>query len=232
VFGVEILGNVYEQFLGKVIRLTAGHQAKVETKPEVKKAGGVYYTPQYIVEYIVKNTVGKLIAGKTPEEIAEIKILDPACGSGSFLIGAYSYLLRYHLDWYVSNEPKKHKGKMFQAKETEWYLTTAEKKRILLDNVFGVDIDPQAVEVTKMSLQLKVLEHESRESIDQQVKLGMEGVLPNLGDNIKCGNSLIGPEYYEQQGTLFSEEEMRRVNVFDWDDERKGFGKIMRKGGV
>jgi hypothetical protein len=233
VLGVEILGNVYEQFLGKVIRLTAGHQAKVETKPEVKKAGGVYYTPQYIVEYIVKNTVGKLIAGKTPEEIAEIKILDPACGSGSFLIGAYTYLLRYHLDWYVRNKPKKHKAAVVQVKENEWYLTTAEKKRILLDNIFGVDIDSQAVEVTKLSLLLKVLEHESRESIDQQAKLGLEGVLPNLGDNIKCGNSLIGPEYYElgQQGTLFNEEEMRRVNVFDWDDERKGFGGIMQRGG-
>ena len=232
VLGVEILGNVYEQFLGKVIRLTAGHQAKVETKPEVKKAGGVYYTPQYIVEYIVENTVGKLIAGKTPEEIAHIKILDPACGSGSFLIGAYTYLLRYHLDWYVNNKPKKHKEAVFQVKENEWYLTTAEKKRILLNNIFGVDIDSQAVEVTKLSLLLKVLEHESRESIDQQMKLGLEGVLPNLGDNIKCGNSLIGPEYYDtEQGSLFDEEEMRRVNVFDWEDDKKGFGGIMRRGG-
>ncbi|KAF5437388.1 Type I restriction-modification system, DNA methylase subunit [Candidatus Methanophagaceae archaeon] len=232
VLGVEILGNVYEQFLGKVIRLTAGHQAKVETKPEVKKAGGVYYTPQYIVEYIVKNTVGKLVEGKTPEEIAAIKVLDPACGSGSFLIGAYSYLLRYHLDWYTSNQPKRHKEAVFQAKENEWYLTTAEKKRILLDNIFGVDIDPQAVEVTKMSLLLKVLEHESRESIDQQMKLGLEGVLPNLGGNIKCGNSLIGSGYYElQQGTLLDEEEMRRINVFNWVDDVKGFGKIMKHGG-
>ena len=55
----DILGQVYEQFLGKVIRLTEGHQAKVEEKPEVKKAGGVYYTPTYIVDYIVQNTVGK-----------------------------------------------------------------------------------------------------------------------------------------------------------------------------
>jgi len=219
VLGVEILGNVYEQFLAKVIRLTAGHQAKVETKPEVKKAGGMYYTPQYIVDYIVKNTVGKLVEGKgkMPEEIAEIKILDSACGSGSFLIGAYTYLLRYHLDWYVSNEPKKHKEAVFQVRENEWYLTTAEKKRILLNNIFGVDIDPQAVEVTKLSLLLKVLEHESCESIDQQVKLGLEGVLPNLGGNIKCGNSLIGPDFYGtgQQERLFDEEEMRGVNVFD-----------------
>ncbi len=233
VLGVEILGNVYEQFLGKVIRLTAGHQAKVETKPEVKKAGGVYYTPQYIVDYIVKNTVGKVVEGKKPEEIAEIKILDPACGSGSFLIGAYTYLLWYHLDWYTSNEPKKHKEAVFQVRENEWYLTTEEKKRILLNNIFGVDIDPQAVEVTKLSLLLKVLEHESRESIGQQVKLGLEGVLPNLEDNIKCGNSLIGPDFYGtgQQERLFDEEEMRRVNVFDWEDDVKGFGRIMKRGG-
>ncbi|MEA1999971.1 MAG: N-6 DNA methylase, partial [Euryarchaeota archaeon] len=232
VLGVEILGNVYEQFLGKVIRLTAGHQAKVETKPEVKKAGGVYYTPQYIVDYIVGNTVGKLIEGETPEEIAEIKILDPACGSGSFLIGAYTYLLKYHLDWYVANKPKAHKKAVFQVRENEWYLTTDEKKRILLSNIFGVDIDSQAVEVTKLSLQLKVLENESRESVDQQVKLGMEGILPNLGGNVKCGNSLVGRDFYDAgQAKLFDEDEMRRVNVFDWGDEVKGFGGIMGRGG-
>jgi hypothetical protein len=101
---------------------------------------------------------------------------------------------------------------VFQAKENEWYLTTAEKKRILLNNIFGVDIDPQAVEVTKLSLLLKVLEHESRESIDQQVKLGLEGMLPNLEGNVKCGNSLIGPDFYGagQQETLFDEAERTR----------------------
>jgi hypothetical protein len=65
----DILGQVYEQFLGKVIRLTAGHRAKIEEKPEVRKAGGVYYTPTYIVDYIVENTVGKLVDGKTPQEV-------------------------------------------------------------------------------------------------------------------------------------------------------------------
>jgi hypothetical protein len=65
----DVLGEVYEQFLGKVIRFTAGHQAKVEEKPEVRKAGGVHYTPQYIVNYIVKNTVGKLLEGGTPAHL-------------------------------------------------------------------------------------------------------------------------------------------------------------------
>ena len=104
----DILGQVYEQFLGKVIRLTAGHQAKVEEKPEVRKAGGVYYTPTYIVDYIVKNTVGKLLRGQDARRqlrSTPLRVLDPACGSGSFLLGAYQYLLDWHLDWYVAARP-------------------------------------------------------------------------------------------------------------------------------
>ena len=97
--GVELLGSIYERYLGSTIRVTP-QRVKVEEKPEVKKAGGVYYTPKYIVDYIVKNTVGKLIEGKTPKQIEKIKILDPACGSGSFLLGAYQYLIDYHLHYY------------------------------------------------------------------------------------------------------------------------------------
>jgi len=82
--GVELLGSIYERYLGSTIRVTP-QRVKVEEKPEVRKAGGVYYTPKYIVDYIVKNTVGKLIEGKTPRQIEKIRILDPACGSGSFL---------------------------------------------------------------------------------------------------------------------------------------------------
>ena len=73
VMPVEILGTVYERFLGKVIRLTAGHQAKVEEKPEVRKAGGVYYTPAYIVDYIVQQTVGRQIEGKSPAQLRRRK---------------------------------------------------------------------------------------------------------------------------------------------------------------
>ena len=197
VLPADILGQVYEQFLGKVIRLTAGHQAEVEDKPEVKKAGGVYYTPTYIVDYIVKNTVGKLLEGKTPKKAAELRILDPACGSGSFLIGAYQYLLDWHRDWYVEHGPEKHRKELYQGPGGDWRLTTAEKKRILLNNIYGVDIDSQAVETTKLSLLLKVLEGETSESLDAQLSFLHERALPDLAANIKCGNSLIGPDFYD-----------------------------------
>ncbi len=86
----DILGSVYERFLGNIIHLTAGHHAKIEPKPEVRKAGGVYYTPTYIVSYIVQNAVGGLLDGRTPNDAARLRILDPACGSGSFLLARTS----------------------------------------------------------------------------------------------------------------------------------------------
>jgi type I restriction-modification system DNA methylase subunit len=242
VLPADILGQVYEQFLGKVIRLTAGHQAKVEDKPEVKKAGGVFYTPTYIVDYIVKNTVGKLIENKTPRQIEKLKILDPACGSGSFLIQAYQFLLDYHRDWYIKDGIEKHsKGKepeLVQVRSGEWRLSTPERKKILLNNIHGVDIDSQAVEVTKLSLLLKVLEGENEQTISQQLKLFHERALPDLENNIKCGNSLIETDYYQFQGVqevmaLYDDdedEERFKINAFDWDG-KNGFAEIMKSPG-
>ena len=252
----EILGQVYEQFLGKVITLTAGHRARIEYKPEVKKAGGVYYTPKYIVDFIVEHTVGKLLEGKTPAKVGPMLdrrqsrgrkrppralcILDPACGSGSFLLGAYRYLLDWHLRWYTDDDPKtwarKKHPPIYQspkpdptAKGPTWRLTVGEKKRILLNNIHGVDIDPQAVEVTKLSLLLKVLEGESQQTLENQLRLFHERALPDLGNNIKCGNSLIGPDFYEdRQLDLLDDEERYRINVFDWDSE---FPDIMQSDG-
>lgn len=255
VLPADILGQVYEQFLGKVIRLTEGHQAKIENKPEVKKAGGVYYTPTYIVDYIVQNTLGKILTshsssplsagqadlakGRTkegfPKSISKIKILDPACGSGSFLIAAYQYLLDWHLKYYTSDEENLQKNlasknpKIYQAANGEFRLTTAERKRILLNNIYGVDIDPQAVEVTKLSLLLKVLEGENEETLNSQLKMFHERALPDLANNIKCGNSLIGPDFYNQMEMNFlNDEEKLRINVFDWNSE---FKEIMDNGG-
>jgi very-short-patch-repair endonuclease/type I restriction-modification system DNA methylase subunit len=242
VIGADILGNVYEQFLGKVIRLK-GKSAVVEEKPQVKKAGGVYYTPKYIVEYIVENTLGEKLKKMTPKEVAgeaatssapgsrkPLRILDPACGSGSFLIHAYQYLLDWHLQWYTANNPAKYKSAVYQGAltpnpsptgrgagvlnptlappspsgrggpngrgEGTWHLTGAEKKKILVNNIFGVDIDNQAVEVTKLNLMLKVLENENAETLENQYQMFHERALPDLGNNIKCGNSLIGSDFY------------------------------------
>jgi len=227
VISSDILGQAYEQFLGKVIRLTEGHRAVVEDKPEVKKAGGVYYTPTYIVDYIVKQTVGKLVEGKTPKRVSKLRILDPACGSGSFLINAYQFLLDWHHDWYLAHKPEtwtKGRNPVLVQTTAGWKLTITERKRILLDNIYGVDIDPQAVEVTKLSLLLKVLEGESEQTIQPYLRLFSQRALPDLGNNIKCGNSLIGPDFFEQiDSDGLDKEEILKINPFDW---LKEFPKI------
>ncbi len=231
VLPADILGQVYERFLGKVIRLTSGGQAKVEEKPEVKKAGGVYYTPTYIVDYIVRETVGKLLEGKNPRQAEKLRICDPACGSGSFLIGAYQHLLDWHLKWYSENDPQKHasgKNPKLRQSHDGWRLTVAERKRILTHNIYGVDIDAQAVEVTKLSLLLKVLEGETGETLGlAQMKLFHERALPNLDANILCGNSLIGTDFFDGRLDL-DEDERRRVNAFDW---ATGFPEVFKAGG-
>jgi type I restriction-modification system DNA methylase subunit len=219
----EILGQVYEQFLGQVIRKTESGRIKVQEKPEVRKAGGVYYTPKYIVEYIVRNTVGKLVEGKAPKDIKDLTIVDPACGSGSFLIGAYEFLMDWHRDWYVANNLIKHvkEGKIFEKENGRYLLKLPERSRILTTHIFGVDIDRQAVEVAKLSLMLKALEGET------QVDPFNKRILPHLDQNIKCGNALIGTDYFTDEPTA-DPAEMARVNAFDWKTE---FSTIFKRGG-
>ena len=232
--GVELLGSIYERYLGSTIRVTP-QRVKVEEKPEVRKAGGVYYTPKYIVDYIVKNTVGKIVEGKSPKQIERIKILDPACGSGSFLLGAYQCLIDYHLRYYREH-PKDaqtlHLFPYWKISPEEFSLPIHEKAKILRNNIFGVDIDPQAVEITMMSLYLKALEGE-RGLLPKKQHL-----LPPLGNNIKCGNSLIGYDILDSlplegggEGRGWDDDTKSRINPFDWNSKSTGFGEIIEKGG-
>ena len=248
VIPVEILGHSYEQYLGKTISINSNHKIIIEEKPEVRKAGGVYYTPQYIVDYIVQNTVGKLVEGKKPEDVAKLKICDPACGSGSFLLGAYQYLLNWHREYYnnyfsnatSNNDANATHGfsrgqneastatpsfslgqkKMLAQKEKflkpDGNLTTSLKKEILLNNIFGVDIDTNAVEVTKLSLMLKAMEGETKASINYQLSAFHDRVLPTLDQNIKSGNSLIDMDFYESQ-IDFEPAVEKKIKPFSWE---------------
>ena len=233
VLPADILGQVYERFLGKVIELSGTGMAQVTDKPEVRKAGGVYYTPTFIVDYIVENTVGNLLDGLTPNEAAELRILDPACGSGSFLTGAYQYLLDWHLDYYREH-PRQFRNRRRET-PAGMVLTTQEKRRVLQNNIYGVDLDQNAVEVSKLSLLLKMLENEDgSDATGLQTAMFAAGgrILPDLSDNIKWGNSLIGSDFYsDKQMTLFEDEEVYKVMPFDWESKSRGFGEIMSKGG-
>jgi type I restriction-modification system DNA methylase subunit len=225
---VHILGSIYERFLGKVIT-TTDKRAKVEDKPEVRKAGGVYYTPEYIVRYIVENTVGKAIQGKTPKEVQEMRFADIACGSGSFLLGVYDVLLRHYTAYYNRNKRTYAEGikaKCLPKEGGVLQLSLLQKRQILLTNIYGVDIDPQAVEVAQLSLCLKLLEDETGSSTRRQQLEMKQALLPSLTNNIKAGNSLIGWDILD--GKLFESGEERSLHPMNFED---AFPEVMKSGG-
>lgn len=217
---IHILGSIYERFLGKVVVATE-KRVRIEDKPEVRKAGGVYYTPKYIVDYIVQNTVGKLIENKSPKEISKLRFADIACGSGSFLIGVFETLLDYHNNYYWNNlKEAKADGCLFKGDIP--VLSIKQKQKILLNNIYGVDIDNQAVEVTQLSLALKMLEDETLATANDMQVLFHEKILPDLTKNIVCGNSLIGTDIlsgnlFEKESSGLTLEEERKLNPMDFE---------------
>jgi len=175
---VHIIGEVYENYLGELAKSRITDEKKISDKQKQKrKSQGIYYTPDYIVDYIVKNTVGELLAKvKTTAEIEKIRVLDPACGSGSFLIRAF--------DEFYNTYRRIYKVNIGQTMSDEFDI----KRKILQNNIFGVDLDAKAVEITKLNLMIKTLEGVKPEDLKGK------HLLPNLNLNIRCGNSLIGGE--------------------------------------
>lgn len=207
----DVLGQVYEQYLGHVAQrvrqlaarpTVAGMPAPeiaVEAKRERRKERGIYYTPKWVVDYIVAQTVGRFLDehANDPEAIANLTILDPACGSGSFLIRAYETLLEHH-----ARQMGGDVGHL-DRKMREW---------VLRHNIFGVDLDPQAVEIARLNLLIRMVREEEE--------------LPPLADNIQLGNSLISG----------SEDELRPYFGDAWQDKRpfdwqRQFPDIMARGG-
>jgi type I restriction-modification system DNA methylase subunit len=199
----DLLGSIYEQYLGHVLK-ESDKRVKLQNGQGKRKSMGIYYTPAYIVEYIVKNTVGEYIKDKPVDEILNVKICDPACGSGSFIIRAFQEVCNI-----IEEKLKKGQfaSKWAAFKNYDTRLKLSQKITILTNCIYGVDLDEKAVELARLNLLLKLLEEEGQET----KKL----LLPHLESNIKCGNSLIDdntisdkafnwkaqfPEVFKQEG--------------------------------
>jgi methylase of polypeptide subunit release factors len=170
---------------------------EITAKKQRRKEHGIYYTPRFVTDYIVKETVGRFLQEHSYNEALNIKILDPACGSGSFLIRAYDELLNYHAD----------KRSKAVSELDQW-----ERLPILTGNIFGVDLDMQAVEIARLNLLLR--------------SLAKREVLPSLASNIRQGNSLISGT--EEELRPYFGDAWREKKPFDWEQE---FGSIMAGGG-
>jgi type I restriction-modification system DNA methylase subunit len=224
----NVLGEIYELFLGREIRLTPPAVEIVE-KPEVVASGGVVPTPTFIVENIVARTIAPQVDGKSPAELTDYRVADICCGSGTFLLSAFVYLLNHYLEWYLDDGAEKHPDKLYQGKQGIWYLSLTEKQRILLTHIFGVDIDIQAVEVARFSLLLKLLENESNAAVQAYTARHRRGALPKLDSNLQHGNSLIDLRYFDfDEDAGASQTRIAQLNPFVWTER---FSAIMRAGG-
>lgn len=189
----DVLGAVYENYLGH--HLTASRKGVVLDKDAKKrKEQGIYYTPVFIVDYIVKNALKPVLDKcQSVNDLKKIKVLDPACGSGSFLIKALELI----------NE----KYKEFNYKGDE--MT---KIMILQENLFGVDLDEQAVEIARLNLLIN--------SLEKRMKL------PKLDKNIKNGNSLISGS--DEELKKYFGDNFKDKKPFNWEEE---FPEVFKQGG-
>jgi len=205
----NLLGQIYEMFLVQRLSVDDSERIILKEKKENRNRS-IVTTPIEIVKYMVKKSLSSLINGKTPSEIKKLKIADIACGSGIFLVEIFDYLINYCTDWYKHNDV----SHLIDLGGDRYKLPLHEKKEILLSCIYGIDIDPQAVEVARFSLLLKLLEDENEPTVDQE-----QPILPDLSKNILIGNSLIDNEMISRYN---AEKEIVDIIPFDWEDINNG----------
>lgn len=228
-----ILSQIYERYLGSRIAIVNERQISIVEEPEVAASNGVVPTPKLIVQNIVKETLAPLFEGKTLEQMQQLKLADICCGSGTFLISVYDYLFeKITLEFVAAgvNDDEL----IYQVFDGSYQLTLKAKHQILTSNVFGVDINPYAVDVSKFSLLLKLLEGENEGSISNYLAKYKQKVLPSLDENIKCGNSLVDDSYFQFQPEAIDNDELLfKLKPFNWKEEfnflerRNGFDAIV-----
>ncbi len=206
---IDILGHIYEKYLALSLNIKEeGSKVFLEEKStkKIRKKTGIYYTPKYIVHFILEKTIMSLL-NRDINILPDLKIVDPACGSGAFLSQAYDLLYVKYGEYneIISTKSTKANNRFIDMKRYAEVLRDYKSdfdKKILKNNLFGVDINPESVEITKMSLWFKT----AQKNIP----------LNKLEANIKCGDSLI------------DNPELSSEKAFNWE---KNFSNIFKQGG-
>jgi predicted RNA methylase len=205
----ENLGHLYEQALGRALRIDDGGAVRLASA-SARRAAGVYYTPPAIVDYLIHCAVAPLFAGHSLRRISTIQIVDPACGSGSFLLGVYRYLLDWYRDAYLRAGAALRDQHLVRTADG-WQVGPAERLRILERHVYGVDLDPHAVALTRRALYLEALQCAT--PAEQTARLD-EPAWPDLDRNLRCGNALVGTDLYQDESARDLDADA--VRPLDW----------------
>lgn len=228
-----IIGQIYELFLGESLYINDDGTIATIEKPEAVDSQGAVNTPKNITDIIVEQTLSLLYDGKRPADVRDYRIADICCGAGNFLLSTYEYIVNYYIEYFKQYELEEavNRGDLYQMPGgSDYCLSYALRREILVRNIFGVDIDPLAVEVTKFSLSLKVLEGASSDELEAYSDTTSNKILPNLELNIKNGNSLVDSTFSQYEADIYSDLSlMNKIRMFDWDKEfpHAGFHAIV-----
>ena len=215
----DILSQIYEQYLGNKIELADDYSVSIVQEPEVVASNGVVPTPKRIVKQVISETLDNLYSGADFYDSLDFRIADICCGSGTFLLSVFDYILHFREAYYLEQE-ELDVAYLTELSEGQFSLSLSEKHTILIDNIFGVDINPYAIEVAHFSLLLRLIENENAISIQSFLDSTGEKVLPNLNDNIKCGNSLLDDSYFKFDKEAEDNDALLfKINPFNWIDE-------------
>jgi type I restriction-modification system DNA methylase subunit len=232
VIPTKLLSDIYEIFLSKKI-VIVNNAVRDEIRGEYLKTRGAVSTPQYIVQEVIKRTIPRsqlLKAGI--EDILSKKILDIACGSGVFAIEAYDYLEDIFKELFKTSNHPAFKKYFIVTKAGDIIVNLLGKKAIMDNCIYGVDIDPEAVEVAKMSLSLKIIDASDYAETYNEMGIFGSKILNGIGNNIRCGNSLVESDILTDFPEIENNEtELIKTNTFDWASDY-GFREIFeQKGG-
>ena len=173
VFSIQLLEDIFEQFLSKTILFPIKNENQNKV-PEIVKVSQGYNTPIELIEYMVKETVGKELKNKTIAQVHDLKIIDPFCRTGKFLVSAFDYLLRFYQSESKSDEK----------------IWIPDRQNILLRHIFAMDPDPHAIEITKMSILLKVIENISKNEYEPILKNPHLQILPDFHHNLATHDTI------------------------------------------
>lgn len=202
----HVIGQIYEQFLSENLTIEDGWVIFSDVT-EVADSDGVVPTPKEITDIIVNMTLEK--------KGYPCRVADICCGSGNFLISAFENLMAKELERMIAEDDPN------LVERTSGYdLPFAMKRKILTNCIYGVDINPLAVEVAKLNLNLRLLEGCNASELDAfRAQTGLK-LLPDLSENIKCGNSIVDSAFYQfDQRAQNDIAILRDIRPFDWNDE-------------
>ncbi|WP_010584876.1 Eco57I restriction-modification methylase domain-containing protein [Schlesneria paludicola] len=191
-----------------------------------RKKGGVFYTPQPVVDYILQHTLRSRLNNTTAEQAARLTLLDPSAGSGAFLVSAYRMLLDWHLQTLIANDPASHHEDILRINE-QWRLTRSKCRSILRQHIFGIDLDPAAVLVTRRALWLTMIEASAPDRAEQPIKKTTTHLPATdaFSTNVLTGHALVGRPFGEPQFAPFP---TNTATPFHWND---AFPQVAQRGG-